>query len=253
MQCENCGRTLSEDAKFCEDCGTPVVWENTAPNLIDPEIAKQQPTVQIGPGITQSKDGIFRWTHEVNMYKNPVLIFTIWKIFMLSALFPGLLVFFLQIGNGFVEAVLTFFHIFGLVAAIMTALILIAYYLVIAPINGGRYCVIFEMDKAGIKHIQMKKQFKKSQALSVLGILAGIMAGNPTVAGANLMAGAKQSTYSRFTLVRKITVERKHHTIKVNSSDMIHNQIYAADEDFSFILDYILQHCPKNIKVKGNQ
>ncbi len=252
MNCKNCGQPLTEDGNFCQNCGAPIGFEESEPvTPIEPEAAYQASTEQIGEGILKGKDGVLRWTYEVNMYKNPVIIFTAWKVFMAAALAPGLLMFFLELGKGFVPALVIFLKIFGLVAGICTLLMFIAYYLILAPINGGRYCVIFEMDNNGIKHTQMKKQFKKSQVLSLIGVLAGALAGNPSVAGANMMAGAKQSTYSRFGTVRKIIVLPKQHTIKINTKDMVHNQIYANNQDFPFILDHIIQHSPKNIMIKN--
>jgi hypothetical protein len=37
---------------------------------------------------------------------------------------------------------------------------------------------------------------------------------------------------------------RRWHTINVNEP-FAKNQVYTTKEDFDFVLDYILQHCPK--------
>lgn len=237
MKCNSCGKELGEGDAFCPFCGAKLSHQaNTVQASPDP--------VTVQDGILHGKDGAYHWIYEVNLLKNPVILFTVWKIILLCAMAPGLLLFFLELGEGFVTALLLFGKIFAVVAVIGTVLTLVAYYLIIIPMYGGRYCVVFEMDDQGIRHTQMQKQFNRNRVLSMVGVLAGAVAGNPSVVGANLMSGAKQSTYSRFCAVRKITAQQKRHTIKIVTRDMEHNQIYADDRNFDFVLSFIQQHSP---------
>jgi len=189
------------------------------------------------------QDGILRWVYEMNMWKNPTLVITIWKVLLLAALAPALLVFLLGLGDGIGPAILAFAKIMGIVAGIVTGLMLLAYPLV-AVINGGKYCVVFEMDENGVKHIQLQKQFKKSQVLSMVVTLAGVMTGNLQAAGAGMLAGSKQSSLSSFGKVRSIVVNENRHVIYVNEK-LSHNQVYADSSDFAFVCDYIISRCKK--------
>lgn len=201
---------------------------------------------QVSPGVVKGKDGVLRWVYEMNMWKNPTLVITVWNILLLVALFPALLMFFLSLGEGLGAALLTMIKIYALVAVIISALMLLAYPLV-TWLYGGQYCVLFEMDKNGVKHVQMHKQFKRNQVLSMITVLAGIAAGNIQTTAAGVMAGTKQSIYSTFDKVKTVKINPKRNVIFL-SENLSHNQVYASAEDFSFVADFIVSQC-KNAKV----
>ncbi len=195
------------------------------------------------PGITKDKEGMLRWVYEMHMWKNPTLLLTIWKVLMLATLVPALLLFFLELENGLFKGIILFLKIEGLIGGIVTGLMLVAY-LILILINGGKYCVIFEMNHKGIRHIQMQKQFEKSQVLVMIGIVAGALVGSPQAIGSNLLAGSKQSLYCSFNKVKKIVVVEKRHVLYINE-DLNHNQVYASKEDMAFIKAYIISHSKK--------
>jgi hypothetical protein len=90
----------------------------------------------------------------------------------------------------------------------------------------------------------MQKQFKKNQVIAFISILTGAATGSPQIAGAGLLAGAKQSSYSDFSKVRKVVANSKRHVIYINES-IQHNQVYVAKEDFNQVKEYIVSHCEK--------
>ena len=89
---------------------------------------------------------------------------------------------------------------------------------------------IFEMNEKGIRHIQLKSQFKKNQVMAWIEAFAGAVSGNATASGAGLLAASKGSSYSRFKKVRKIEANRRRHVIYVNES-LDRNQVYVSDEE----------------------
>ena len=197
MICKKCGQKYSEGSRFCENCGTPVGKE-----LPKTEAVNQLSNQLVSPGLTMGGDGTLRWIYEMNMWKNPTLVITIWKVLLLTSLVPALFVFFLTLSDGLGTAILVFLKIMAIVAGIVTGLMLLAYPFV-AMINGGKYCVIFEMDDKSVKHIQMQKQFQKSQVLSMVVVLAGVMTGNIRATAAGMLAGSKQSSLSSFEKVNQ--------------------------------------------------
>lgn len=238
MTCTKCGQEYSEGSRFCKNCGAPVGEELPKREAVD-----QHPNQQVSPGVVMGGDGVLRWVYEMNMWKNPTLVITIWKVLLLAALAPALLVFFLNLGDGIGSAFLAFSKIMGIVFGVVTGLLLLAYPLV-AMMNGGIYCVIFEMDDTSVKHIQMQKQFKKNQVLAMIVILAGVMTGNIQATAAGMLAGAKQSSLSSFEKVKSITVHEKRHVIYVNEK-LSHNQVYADSADFAFVSNTIIGRCKK--------
>lgn len=246
MYCEKCGQVMTAGSRFCESCGAPV-HAPAAPRPVsvaaDPERAHQQATRLASPGVTLGQDGVLRWVHELNMWKNPTVLITVWKVLLLSALAPALLVAVLRIfdGDGLSAALNTLAQVFGIVAAVVTGLMLLAYPLV-AILNGGRYCVIFEMDGVGIRHIQMRSQFRRSQVLAALTVLAGAMSGSVQAAGAGVLAGARRSMYTAFSDVRSVRAIENRHVIHL-ASKLARNQVYADPADFAFVLQHIAAHC----------
>ena len=227
--------------QICENCKRELTGKAPQPSQISNE--------QASLGILKGKDGVLRWVYEMNMWKNPTLVFTIWKVLLLAAFVPAILVLILGIGDGVRPAFLTFLKVYAMVAGSITGLMLLAYPLV-AIINGGKYCVLFEMDDAGVKHIQIQKQFKRNQILSMVTILAGIVAGNLQTTSAGLLAATKQSSYSQFSKVKSIIVHKKRGVIYLNEN-IASNQVYANLDDFAFVTAYILSRCKDaNMKEK---
>jgi hypothetical protein len=131
MTCPQCGQKSPEDSRFCEHCGAPL-----GEKPLRAEVISQRSMQQVSPGVTMGGDGVLRWVYEMNMWKNPTLVITIWKVLLLAALAPAVLLFFLTLGDGFGSALLAFVNVMGMVAAIVTGLMLLAYPLV-AVLNGG--------------------------------------------------------------------------------------------------------------------
>jgi hypothetical protein len=261
MLCQSCGSPITTGSLLCDSCGRKVEKEEavreTSNETFSPlnensndhgfEEVHESSGARYNSGISIDQNGIHRWAYEMNMWKNPALIITTWKVLLLAALVPSLLVFFLDLGSGAGPALINFLGTYGLVAGIVTALILLAYPLV-AIINGGKYCVVFEMDSESVKHMQMQKQFKRNQVLSMLTVLAGAAAGSPQTAGAGLLAGTKRSLLSTFSKVKSVVVNEKRNIIYVNEN-FTRNQVYADSDNFAFVQDYIISRCSK-AKVK---
>lgn len=204
------------------------------------------------PSVIIENGGELRWSYEMNMWKNPVIVIVLWKILLLAAMIPALLVFSLDVleGKALLTAFFSLLKVGGLAAALLSCLALLAYP-VVALLHGGRYCVIFEMNDAGVKHIQLQRQFEKSQVLAAITVLAGAAGGNPQVAGAGILAGVRKSLYTRFKNVKKVVVHEKRNTLYLNEN-LTRNQVYADASTFPFVRDYILSHTPKaRVKYKS--
>ena len=198
----------------------------------------------MGTKIIQGEDGSYRWIYEFRMLKNPIILLTIWKIFLYILL--GLWAVFGLFGirsHGFVGAYIEQAKALLLPAAILLGLSVIAY-LILAGIYGWTYVVLFEMDEKGIRHIQMDKQFKKAQALGFLTAAVGLAAGKSSAAGAGLLSAVKNEQYSEFGKVKRVRVFKAFHTIKLNAL-LNYNQVYAEPEDFEFVAQFIAARVAK--------
>lgn len=259
MFCENCGKKRIANEAFCEGCGHPFPKkEGTVESSISEEIKERvdegvpTSTVEPQPSL-ETKGGItihgaeLQWLYEFSFWKNPAILITVTKVMLISLLFPALFMFLVTLSDGFINAIQLTLMIFGIGILLMSVLLAIAYPL-IGILYGGKYFVLFKMDDKGVNHIQLDKQFKKAQALGFLTALIGLSSGNLTSAGAGLMAATKQSLYTSFKKVKSIKAVKSRNTIYVNET-LTRNQIYAANEDFDFILEHIVNNSPKNVRI----
>ena len=269
MFCRYCGRQLPDTSKFCDNCGTPTADNTVIPPSqaagengygTDPRYMtaaqyrpsnSDMPPVQdleqtgrwISPNIVLCSDGKYRWIYEVSLFKNPTIFLLVWKIFFFIML--GIFAFMLIIDavNGDLdgERALDTLKFFGIFTLGMTTLVAVSY-LIYAAVMGGKYIVIFEMDDEGVNHKQLPKQAKKAEAIGMLTALIGLASHNVTTVGVGL-SSVRTEMYSGFSAVRKVKTYPRRHLIKVNGL-LEHNQVYAAPEDYDFVLGFIRAHVP---------
>lgn len=200
-----------------------------------------------GERVTLCGDGKYRWLYPFDMLKNPVILFTVWRVlgmsFFLIYAFTLCMSFFengidlkefIDISKGFLLLSL-FFCGLGVIA-----------YLIVAKQYGLRYMVIFEMDEKGIIHRQMKSQFDKAKAI---GWLTAAVGGSLTAKGAGILAATRDSLSTDFDKVKKVKAVKRRSTIFVNAP-LSHNQVYVKPEDYEFVLNYILEHIPPEVSQK---
>jgi hypothetical protein len=196
-----------------------------------------------GKEVRLCKDGKYRWKYEVNMFKNPAILITVFKVFFYTIV--GLFLvfgFFLYVIHGDWEG------LWGMTKGMFVALGIFAVlsvlgYLIVAWMYGGKYIVLFELDEKVLKHTQLPAQFERARKLGVATAFVGLLARKPSVAGAGLISASRNSSTSVLANVRRVKPRRWLHLIKVNQL-LNHNQVYVTKEDFDFVYGFIQSHCP---------
>ena len=209
-------------------------------------MAKREDTeVQDVNRVVLCPDGVYRWIYELNMYRNPVILYTVLKIFGICVgivvLFVNLL-FLLDSNVSFGDVLFQSETKYAAIAFLIFFAVVIVSYYIVAKMHGGKYIVLFEMDDKEIVHQQMDSQFQKMQAINWLTFMAGAVSGNYSMMGLSINNSVRSSMTSEYVNVRKVIPKKRLNTIKVNEL-LEHNQIYVCDEDFDFVLDYLKSHC----------
>lgn len=201
---------------------------------------------KVTENIWRCPDGVYRWTYEFDMRRNPTILFTVWKVMGISI---GIVYLFILILNLFGHNLKSWNDLWDaskiivIMIGIFFVLSIIAY-VILAALYGWKYQVLFEMTDKSVTHIQMPKQFKKAEAIGWLTMLAGVLAKKPSMVGLGLNTAAKSSSTSEFSSVEFVKVRRKWNTIHVNQL-LDKNQVYAEDADFDFVEKFITERCVK--------
>lgn len=211
---------------------------------------KEQTTTMQGQQVTKNiwrcPDGIYRWTYEYHMLRNPTILFTVWKVLGISFGAVFLFTLIIDLNQGVIGSVSDLWaasKIFVILAGVFFVLSLLSYF-ILAAVFGWKYQVLFEMTEESVTHIQMPRQVKKAEAIAWLTVIVGAVANRPTVAGAGLLSTAKSSSKSNFKEVETVKVRRKRNTIHVNQL-FDKNQVYAEEADFDFVEKFITERCTK--------
>ena len=114
--------------------------------------------------VTLCDDSRYRWTYEVNLYRNPMFFFMVWKIFFFIILGIFAVMSTVDIIEQGLRNALGNLPLFAYMVLGMTILSGLGY-LIYALIMGGRYSVEFEMDEKGIYHRQSPSQAEKARKI----------------------------------------------------------------------------------------
>ena len=197
----------------------------------------------IGNRVMLCKDGKYRWIHEVNMFKNPSILFDVWKVLGITMLIVIVIVGFILVISGDldVDGMLGMGKAMLITAAIMAVLSIIGY-LVYALIAGGKYIVLFTLDEKEVVHQQMPRSAKKGQIIGDLAILAGLATGRMGTIGTGMLAKSRTSMTTTLSDVKRLMPCPRMNMIKVNET-LSKNRVYVCKEDFFLVYNFLCEHC----------
>ena len=174
---------------------------------------------------------------------NPVVFVTVFKALGITFAILALIFVIINVTNGEGwEGLLFMGKLMLIIGGIFIVLFLLSY-LIFAAINGWKYVMIFEMGQEGILLRQLNRQVKRAKAVAWLAVIAGLAGGNRGAVSAGVLSATRQEMFCEFGSVRGVKAKRSWHTIKVREL-LTRHQVYAADEDFDFVHQFILSHCP---------
>jgi len=191
-------------------------------------------------------DGVYRWTYEMDMLRNPTIMLTVWKVLGIAFGVVYLFTLIVDLVQGMIVSWADLWaasKVFVILLGVFLVISMLSY-IILAALYGWKYQVLFEMTDEYVKHIQMPKQFKKAEAIGWLTSFVGSLAGKPYMVGLGSGVAAKNTMTSEFKSVETVKVRRKRNTIHVDYM-LDKNQVYVHDADFDFVEKYVLDRCVK--------
>jgi hypothetical protein len=191
-------------------------------------------------------DGKYRWVFSVPMLKNPCILIEVYWVLAVS--FGIVWLFVMLIGaceNSFNFSRLNLWgntYPFLILIGVFFVIGLIGY-LFVAWRYGWHYSILFIMDEKEVVHKQLPGTESTARAIGKLTSLAGAAAGRPGVVGMGILAANRTSMSSSFDSVRRIIRSRSMNLIKVRER-FSRNMVFADDDDYDFVYQYICDHCP---------
>ena len=192
----------------------------------------------------------FSWKYDVNLFKDPTILVLIYKVLFLSCIICFFLVSCIAMCDDGIDGlsdIIPDAKTLLIITLIVIGVGFVGYFLY-AIIMGGKYSIMFTMDKKHIVHEQIPKQAKKSKKISFLLVLAGLLAKRPTSVGTGMITAEHTKTISNFEDVILVKAVRRFNMIKVNEK-FTKNRVYVNSDDYDFVLDFIIKHCP-NAQIK---
>lgn len=189
------------------------------------------------PRVAQGDDGVYRWSYDMDMYRNHYLRNVLLKVFgVISFVCCAFLLFlFAKDHNLTREIALTILLIF---AGVML-LVLGGYYLA-AVIMHGKYHLRFEMNEEAILLVRTPSTQAFMDAMADISSLTGRGAAARTAAASGL-------TY--FSQVRSLKEHPDYHAFNLRTlADG--NQIWVCPEDYPFVVDYVKSRIPEKAAVR---
>lgn len=265
MFCSNCGKEITNNAKFCANCGAAVRMQQapTAAPVNQPTIsntaafqrvaddpAVSQPFVSnpaLPEGIYQDENGAYHWIYRMHMLKNPTVPIMFIKVFggimggivlLMSMIhlvndnpeyIPDTLLLFLAITGGFI-------------------LLFLIIWLIMAAARGGYYIIEHMMDENKVVYLSTPEEKKKMRGWATAAFILGMASGDMTTMATGAALAGSERFDSDYTDVKSIQAVRRRDLIKVNNV-LQRNTIYAAPHQYDFVYNYIVAHCP-NAKIK---
>ena len=198
--------------------------------------------------IIKDDNGNYIWDYKLDLNKNKNIFILVMKILTLIFVFIVVAVSCIALFNhSFSWDSFIFFIKICIPSFLLVYLIGFISYWIYSKKLKGEYNVTFVMNEKGIKHIPHEREREYMEDVGKASMLIGGMTNNLGTAGSGLYMATLQEVYSDFNKVVIIKTDRKHDLINVNYLTL-NNQVYATKDDYDFVLDYIVNHCP-NAKV----
>ena len=196
--------------------------------------------------VTLGSDQVYRWSYDMDMYRNHYLRNVLLKIFGVICLVCWAFLLFLIAQDRGITLRTAFLTL--LIFAGVMLLVLAGYYLA-AAIMRGVYHLRFEMNDEAILLVRKESTQAMMENMALITMLAGRAAGKPirgVASGAAIQAGAA-SGLTNFRQVLGMKEWPEYDAFNLRSITGA-NQIWVGQEDYAFVRDYVRSRIPEKAR-----
>ena len=196
--------------------------------------------------VTLGEDQVYRWSYDMDMYRNHYLRNVLLKVFGAICLVSWAFLLFLFAKDGRLSLSVVFITL--LIFGGFMLLVLAGYYLA-AVIMRGQYHLRFEMNDEAVLLVRKESTERMMQNMALITMMAGRAAGKPVrglASGAAIQAGAA-SALTFFSEVRSMKERPRYDAFNLRSLTG-GNQIWVGPEDYAFVRDYVRSRIPEKAR-----
>ena len=208
--------------------------------------------------VTLFDDGIYRWSYNMDMWRNRYLLGQIIKILCIVLGIPTMFLAAIVVKNALLvldqgtDKIMFFIHndlmALAVVGGIWIGCIILTLiiYAICATVMHGTWHLCFEMNESAVALIQSAATKKRNDTLTTIAAVADLvttLAGKPSNSLHTTTVGLSATNDNRIThfdAVRKARPHPEHDLIDLRGF-FIMNQIYVGPEDYPFVRDFILE------------
>ena len=170
------------------------------------------------------------WRASVPIFRNTVIL----KQLGIAIGIPfGLVALIITITSG--RSVYTLYAL-GLIGAL-----LLATWLFIMVVYGGKYEVEYILDERGVVCRTQAKQGKMNRIINTLTVALGLLSGKPAVAGAGILAQSRQEVFLKWSAVQKVAYKPKSRTILLRGGWTEHIALFCTKENYSMVEQIVMK------------
>ena len=196
--------------------------------------------------VTLGEDQVYRWSYDMDMYRNHYLRNVLLKVFGAICLVSWAFLLFLFAKDGRLSLSIVFITL--LIFGGFMLLVLAGYYLA-AVIMRGQYHLRFEMNDEAVLLVRKESTERMMQNMALITMMAGRAAGKPVrglASGAAIQTGAA-SGRTFFREVRSMKERPRYDAFNLRSLTG-GNQIWVGPEDYAFVRDYVRSRIPEKAR-----
>jgi hypothetical protein len=170
------------------------------------------------------------WETRVSLFRNPLIA----KQLLLAIGVPfGLVVAVMVLTAGADRWIYALYGL-SLIGALFLLTALLLHFL-----YGGKYAVGFTTDDKGIRCYTQSREARRGRIVNNLTVVLGLLTGKFSVAGAGMLAQARQEVTLNWRAVQKVSRYPASHTILLRAGYLDTMAVFCTPDNFSAVSDLI--------------